>query len=341
MAKSPVTVIGLGPMGAAMAATFLGNGHPTTVWNRTAAKAEPLVAKGATLAATSADALAASELIVISQTDYPAMYDSLDSPDSPDSLGSPDSPDSLGSPDSPDSLGSPDSLSSLGSPDSPGSPGSAAGEVLKGRALVNLSSGSPDELRRAGEWATRHGADLLTGGVMSPPQGIGKPGAYIFYSGEEATLDRHRETLTELGDATFVGSDLGLSSLYYQAQLYLFWSTLTAYMHSVALLGTAGVSAEQFRPFAAATVGDLASDGPMGFLKIITETIDAGVHPGDDHTMRMQAVGADHIVAAAREAGIDTAGPLALRDLFWRTVDAGHGSDGLSSVIEVIRRRRP
>ncbi|WUH99730.1 NAD(P)-binding domain-containing protein [Spirillospora sp. NBC_00431] len=292
MAKSPVTVVGLGPMGATMAATFLGNGHPTTLWNRTAAKAEPLVAKGATLAATPADALAASELIVVSQTDYPAMYESLDT----------------------------------------------AAHALKGRVVVNLSSGSPDELRRAGEWAARNGGELLTGGVMAPPQGIGKPGSYVFYSGQEDALNRHRETLNEIGDATFVGSDLGLSMLYYQAQLYLFWSTLTAYMHSVALLGSAGVSAEQFRPFAAATVRDLATDGPMGFLKILTETIDAGVHPGGDHTLRMQAVGADHVVEAAREAGIDQAGPLALRDLFWRAVDAGHGSDGLSSVIEVVRR---
>ncbi|MGH3240889.1 MAG: NAD(P)-dependent oxidoreductase [Spirillospora sp.] len=292
MAKPPVTVIGLGPMGATMAATFLGNGHPTTIWNRTPAKAEPLVAKGATLAATPEDALAASDLVVISQTDYPAMCDSLDT----------------------------------------------ATHVLKGRVVVNLSSGSPDELRRAGEWASGHGADLLTGGVMTPPQGIGKPGAYVFYSGAIEALDRHSETLAEIGDTTYIGSDLGLSMLYYHAQLYLFWSTLTAYMQSVALLGTAGVSAEQFRPFAAATVRDLATDGPMGFLKIITETIDAGVHPGDDHTLRMQAVSADHVVEAAREAGIDPTGPLALRDLFWRAVDAGHGSEGLSSVIEVLRR---
>ncbi|MFD0853266.1 NAD(P)-binding domain-containing protein, partial [Actinomadura adrarensis] len=32
--RAPVTVVGLGPMGAAMAAAFLANGHPTTVWNR-------------------------------------------------------------------------------------------------------------------------------------------------------------------------------------------------------------------------------------------------------------------------------------------------------------------
>ncbi|GAA4239933.1 hypothetical protein GCM10022254_62730 [Actinomadura meridiana] len=210
--------------------------------------------------------------------------------------------------------------------------------ALKGRTVVNLSSGSPDELRRADEWASRHGADLLTGGVMVPPQGIGKPGASVFYSGREEPLVRHRETLAELGDPRFVGTDPGLAMLYYQAQLYVFWSTLAAYMQSVALLGTAGVSAEQYRPFASAMVRSLTDDGPMGFLKILTKMIDAGVSPGADHNLRMQAVGADHIVAAAREAGIDTAGPVALRNLFWRGVDAGHGADGLSSVIEVIRR---
>ncbi|RKS79018.1 3-hydroxyisobutyrate dehydrogenase-like beta-hydroxyacid dehydrogenase [Actinomadura pelletieri DSM 43383] len=292
MTKAPVTVVGLGAMGAAMAATFLENGHPTTLWNRTASRAEPLVAKGATLAATPADALAASELVILSQTDYQAMYDSLDQ----------------------------------------------AADALKGRVVVNLSSGSPDELRRADEWASRHGAELLTGGIMVPPEGVGKPGSYVFYSGREETLHRHRETLGKLGETTFVGSDPGLSMLYYQAQLYLFWSTLVAYMHGVALLGTAGVAAERLRPFAATMLADLAADGTMGFLKVMTEMIDAGVVRGADHNLRMQAVGTDHIVEAAQEAGIDAAGPRALRDLLWRAVDAGHGADGLASVIEVIRR---
>ena len=44
----PVTVIGLGPMGRAMAAAFLAAGQPTTVWNRTAGKADELLARGAT-----------------------------------------------------------------------------------------------------------------------------------------------------------------------------------------------------------------------------------------------------------------------------------------------------
>ncbi|MFB4320202.1 NAD(P)-dependent oxidoreductase [Actinomadura sp. 21ATH] len=290
---TPVTVIGLGPMGAKMAEVFLEKGHPTTVWNRTASKAEPLVAKGAKLAATPAEALAANELVVISQTDYPAMYDSI---------------------------------------------GAATG-ALKGRVLVNLSSGSPDELREASVWAVKHGAELITGGVMTPPPGIGQPGAYVFYSGPEAVLDRHGETLKAIGDISYVGADTGLSGLYYQAQLYLFWSTLAAYMHATAMLGSAGVSPEEFRPFAAQTLADMVDDGPMGYLKILCEEMTARSYPGGENTLLMQAVGSAHVVEATRAAGLDTAMPEALKDLFERAVAAGHGADGLGSLYEVILNR--
>lgn len=73
----PVTVIGLGPMGQAMTRTLLAAGHPVTVWNRTAARAEGVVADGATLAATSAEAVEVNDLVILSLTDYRAMYDIL------------------------------------------------------------------------------------------------------------------------------------------------------------------------------------------------------------------------------------------------------------------------
>ncbi|WP_328630818.1 NAD(P)-dependent oxidoreductase [Streptomyces sp. NBC_00356] len=77
MSTTPVTLIGLGPMGQAMVRTLLAAGHPVTVWNRTAARADGLVSDGATLAASPGDAVAASELVILSLTDYQAMYDIL------------------------------------------------------------------------------------------------------------------------------------------------------------------------------------------------------------------------------------------------------------------------
>ncbi|GAA2600150.1 NAD(P)-binding domain-containing protein [Actinomadura fulvescens] len=60
-----VTVMGLGLMGTALAEAFLKDGRTTTVWNRTAAKADHLAAKGAARAATAGDAITASPLVVL------------------------------------------------------------------------------------------------------------------------------------------------------------------------------------------------------------------------------------------------------------------------------------
>ncbi|GGO60037.1 NAD(P)-dependent oxidoreductase [Streptomyces lasiicapitis] len=63
-AAHPVSVLGLGMMGSALAAALLKAGHPTTVWNRTAAKTGPLAAQGATPADTPAAGVTASPLVI-------------------------------------------------------------------------------------------------------------------------------------------------------------------------------------------------------------------------------------------------------------------------------------
>lgn len=72
-----VSVIGLGAMGSALAAAFLNRDHATTVWNRSTGKADALVAKGAVHAATVADAVAASKLVVVCLLNYDTVYEVL------------------------------------------------------------------------------------------------------------------------------------------------------------------------------------------------------------------------------------------------------------------------
>ena len=63
--KTPVTVLGLGAMGTALARAWLTAGHSVTVWNRTPARAAALAADGATAADTPAEAIAANTLTVV------------------------------------------------------------------------------------------------------------------------------------------------------------------------------------------------------------------------------------------------------------------------------------
>ncbi|MEC3895311.1 NAD(P)-binding domain-containing protein [Nocardiopsis alba] len=75
--KRPVTIIGLGAMGTALAEAYLNAGHPTTVWNRTAKRMEPLVAQGAIGAATAAEAVEANDLVIACLSGYEATMEAL------------------------------------------------------------------------------------------------------------------------------------------------------------------------------------------------------------------------------------------------------------------------
>src|ERR1700722_11795143 len=64
-----IGVAGLGRMGAAMAVRLIEVGHDVTVWNRSAAKAKPLVEAGAKTAASAAALASAVETVITCLTD--------------------------------------------------------------------------------------------------------------------------------------------------------------------------------------------------------------------------------------------------------------------------------
>ncbi|MFF5976756.1 NAD(P)-dependent oxidoreductase [Streptomyces sp. NPDC012769] len=75
--KTPLTLLGLGAMGTALARTWLAAGHPLTVWNRTPARTAVLAAEGATAAADVAEAVAASTLVVVCLLDDASVSEAL------------------------------------------------------------------------------------------------------------------------------------------------------------------------------------------------------------------------------------------------------------------------
>jgi 3-hydroxyisobutyrate dehydrogenase-like beta-hydroxyacid dehydrogenase len=77
-AMSTITVLGLGPMGQALTGALLDAGHRVTVWNRTASKADGVLARGAVWAGTPALAVAASDLTLINVVDHGATDAVLD-----------------------------------------------------------------------------------------------------------------------------------------------------------------------------------------------------------------------------------------------------------------------
>ncbi|WP_025846174.1 NAD(P)-dependent oxidoreductase [Paenibacillus ehimensis] len=285
--RTPVTVIGLGMMGSALADAFLNAGHRTTVWNRSADKADALVAKGAVRAASAAEAVSASPLIVVCVLDYEAVHEIL----------------------------------------------GPAGGRLAGRTLVNLTNGKPEQARKAAKWANEQGANYLDGGIMAVPQMIAGPEAFLLYSGSPEAFETYRRELDVLGAGKYLGEDAGLAALYDLALLTTAYGLIGGFFHAVALVGTEKVEAAAFTvlviPWLQAMIASLPSQA---------QAIDANNHTTDVSSLNINKVGFVNLIEASQEQGVSTELVAPIQALVNRAVADGYGADGLTRLVELLKK---
>jgi 3-hydroxyisobutyrate dehydrogenase-like beta-hydroxyacid dehydrogenase len=78
--NATVGVVGLGEMGGAFVERLLDAGRPVIGWNRTRAKAEHLIARGMSFAASPAAVAAAADVVITMVTDAAALDAVTDGP---------------------------------------------------------------------------------------------------------------------------------------------------------------------------------------------------------------------------------------------------------------------
>ncbi|HEY1174619.1 MAG TPA: NAD(P)-binding domain-containing protein, partial [Phytomonospora sp.] len=123
---------------------------------------------------------------------------------------------------------------------------------LRGKAIVNLTSGTPAQARDMAAWAAGHGVEYLDGGMMAVPSMIGEPGASILYSGPGPLFEELRPVLDTLAESTYFGEDPGLASLVDFALLSGMYAMFAGALHGASMVAPAGISAAEFMPRVAA-----------------------------------------------------------------------------------------
>lgn len=285
-APEPVTIIGLGNLGRALAETFLRNGHPTTVWNRSPAAAEALAARGATAAASAAEAIAAGELVLVALLDAPATRQVL----------------------------------------------AGAADAVRGRALVNLTSGGPEDARELARWASEHAAEYLHGAVYAVPQTIGTTESSINYSGSSAVHQRWQTVLETLGKSAFLGTDAGLASGYDVAILAGMYGTISGFLHAAAMARTAGISVTELTPKLLSWLTDL-----FPALSTFAKEIDDEHYTTEESSLSMNQSGLATIIRASESQGVPATMLVPLKELIDQQVAAGHGAASLARAVESLR----
>ncbi|UNK16124.1 NAD(P)-binding domain-containing protein [Paenibacillus sp. N3/727] len=284
-----VSVIGLGSMGASLAQVLLQNGYRVTVWNRTSAKAEPLVKKGALLAPSAASAISASTVSIICVSDYKTSYGILDTEEVRD--------------------------------------------VLAGRVLIQLSTGSPQQARDNEAWARVHNVGYLDGAIAASPPQMGKPDATIFTSGSMTAFQQSEPFLKCLaGNVPYLGEQVSAASSTELAFLsYLFGSYL-GFFHAARILESDGLRVDAFGSMIAhvsKVVGEV--------IKYESEVIQTETYDNPLSSVDMCMTTVELLMEQAREAGINNEFPVFAQGLFKKALDSGYGQEELGALIKVMR----
>jgi 3-hydroxyisobutyrate dehydrogenase-like beta-hydroxyacid dehydrogenase len=203
---------------------------------------------------------------------------------------------------------------------------------LTGKTIVNLSSDSPANTRRGAEWVAERGGAFLTGAYMTQSDDLQHTASRLYVSGPEALYDKHRDLLEALVPAAHhLGEDHGLAQVYYQAGLAQFHAFLTSLEQALAIVEASGADIDTFVAFATES-----PESNVDFTRFFAESVKQGGW-GDVANLKMMHAGAQHVIDAAEEVGVDADLTRTIQNYYQRALDASEKAGAPVPVYRVLR----
>jgi 3-hydroxyisobutyrate dehydrogenase-like beta-hydroxyacid dehydrogenase len=204
---------------------------------------------------------------------------------------------------------------------------------LRGRVVVQLSTGTPQEARDGERWARDSGADYLDGAILAYPDQMGTPEAALLVAGAESTFQRCEPLLRPLaGGLTYVGEQPGAASALDCAALSFVFGALLGALHGARICEIEGLRVDEFGSMLAELLPVVG-----GEVKQLSERIQADRYDGSQAALRTYAAAAVRLVQEARDSRIDSGFPAYASGAFQKGMNAGFGSEDLAALIKVLR----
>lgn len=209
----------------------------------------------------------------------------------------------------------------------------AAGATLRGKTILNLTNGTPEQARGLAAWAEAEGADYLDGGIMAIPPMIGQPETLILTSGSAAARATSHNVLASFGTSRYLGGDPGHAALYDLALLTAMYGMFGGYLQGTALLKADGIAAAGFVEMVQAWLTAMQASLPEMARQI--DAADHGRNVGSN--LAMQEAAYINLIDASRARGLSTDLVEPMQRLLKQAVATGRGGHDIASMAELIR----
>lgn len=202
-----------------------------------------------------------------------------------------------------------------------------------GTTLVNVGTGSPDEVEDMERWATKRGARYLDGAIFCFPQHIGTPDGRICYSGSPAVWAEHEEILMSLAESSrYISEQARAASVLDTGTVGAFYVTAVgAYIEAATYMLSQGVSADVLRENTL-----LALETLKHSTEEAVAAIESGDYDTDQATLATYAEGTHTCLAVLRRAGHRARILAAATENLDAAEAAGLGDQGIYAQSKVV-----
>jgi 3-hydroxyisobutyrate dehydrogenase-like beta-hydroxyacid dehydrogenase len=200
--------------------------------------------------------------------------------------------------------------------------------LVAGRTIVQLSTGTPREVRESAEWMKAHDISYLDGAILCGPSDIGTDTSQILLSGSEAAYERTGRLLECLGGTVrYLGTNVCAASVLDLAWLCERYGQFLAVTHAARLCESEGVGVDVY-----ATVLEKESQ-----IRNYANVIHSSDFENCTATLGVWEAALQRIQAQGQDAGINTDFPDFMHSFFEKAISAGYGEEHVMALVKVLR----
>jgi 3-hydroxyisobutyrate dehydrogenase-like beta-hydroxyacid dehydrogenase len=208
-------------------------------------------------------------------------------------------------------------------------------EALRGRLLVNLGTGSPEDARQAGRAIASQGGHYLDGAIQAAPSQMGGAGTPILICGPSPAFAEAEPLLKILaGNLVYLGDAIDAAAFMDLATLSYVYGAYAGFLHGARIAEAMGINV--------ATFGGIVSDiSPSfgAFFKHQGAVIQSGNFAVSESPMRISIAAVERIVSTSERLGLNTEMPALVNRWLQEAESADLAEEELAAMIKVLRPR--
>ena len=208
-----------------------------------------------------------------------------------------------------------------------------AAEALRGRFVVNLGTGSPEDACEAESAIARQGGRYLDGAIQAAPSQMGEAGTPILISGPATDFAQVEPLLKILaGNLVHLGERIDAAAFMDLATLSYVYGAYAGFLHGARIAETMDISVEAF--------GGIVSDiSPSfgAFFKHQGGVIQSGNFAVSESPMRISISAVERILRTSERLGLNTELPALFNRWLQEANRANLADEELAAMIKILR----